>query len=132
MKIKHKHLWADLCLILAVSAVAFIFLLPRGNRGNEVRLLLNGSSIGSYPLNEDAVIEVTDKGGVWLNTVCIENGVVFVKSASCKGGDCVKHHAVSREGQCIVCLPNGLVVLVCGNGDIDGVVGFYNEKKRLH
>lgn len=132
MKLKYKQLLADLCLILGVSAVALLLLLPNGNRGKEVRLLLNGNKIGSYNLDEAAVIEVTDKGGVWLNTVCIENGEVYVKSASCKGGDCVKHHAVSREGQCIVCLPNGLVVLVCGGGEIDGVVGFCDEKKQLH
>lgn len=132
MKIKHRHFLADICLILGISAVALLLLLPSGNRGNEVRLSLNGDVIGVYPLDKDAVIEVVDKDGVWLNTVCVENGAVYVKSASCKGGDCVKHSAVSREGQCIVCLPNGLVVLVCGNGDIDGVVGFCDEKKRLH
>lgn len=132
MKIKRKHFCADLCLILVISAVALLLLLPNGNRGNEVRLSLNGDVIGVYPLDKDAVIEVNDKDGVWLNTVCIKNGAVYVKSASCKGGDCTKHSGVSREGQCIVCLPNGLVVLVCGNGDIDGVVGFCDEKERLH
>ena len=48
----------------------------------------------------------------YYNVVVISGGTVSVTEASCKNQVCVKHGAISRPGESIVCLPNRLVVRI--------------------
>jgi hypothetical protein len=44
-----------------------------------------------------------------------------MKDAKCPVNDCVRHAAISLDGQTIVCLPAKLIVEIKnGSGDIDG------------
>ena len=51
-----------------------------------------------------------------FNTVEIKSGSVSVTEASCRNQVCVRHGAISRPGESIVCLPNRLVVTIEGSG----------------
>ena len=51
-----------------------------------------------------------------FNTVEIKSGSVSVTDASCRNQVCVRHGAISRPGESIVCLPNRLVVTIEGSG----------------
>ena len=70
-----------------------------------------GSEYGSYPLSDDQSIEVVaaDHG---KNIVTISGGSVTVSEASCKNQVCVRHGAISKPGESIICLPNRLVVII--------------------
>ena len=50
----------------------------------------------------------TDTG--FINTLVIENGKADMISADCPDKLCVKQHAISSNGETIVCLPNKVVV----------------------
>lgn len=123
MKIDKRTLIADISLVAAVLVVALLLLAIPKQKGGTVEVLRGGESVGKYSLQANRVIEINDENGGLLNTVCIENGKVFVKHASCTGGDCVRHPAIYKEGQCIVCLPNAVTVVIRGSGGIDGVTG---------
>lgn len=72
-----------------------------------------GDLYAKYPLHEDRVIAVPASGQYdYYNVVKISGGTVSVTEASCKNQVCVKHGAVSRSGESIVCLPNRLVVRI--------------------
>ncbi len=123
MKINKKTLTADICLICAVLVAACLLLLIPKQEGTMAELFLDGKSVGKYSLDTDTEIELKDNNGKYISTFCIDDGKAFVKNASCHGGDCVKQGKIYKEGQCIVCLPNGLTVIIRGNGGIDGVTG---------
>ena len=123
MKINKRVLAADICLMAFVLLVALVLFLFPKEQGAKVELLRGGESIGIYSLNTDISVEVKDVNGALLNTVCIKNGKAFVSYASCSGGDCAKKKPIYMEGQCIVCLPNGLTVIIRGGNGIDGVTG---------
>ena len=55
----------------------------------------------------------------YYNVVEIKDGKVSVTEASCKNQVCVRHGAISRSGESIVCLPNRLVVRI-ENGEGGG------------
>ena len=55
----------------------------------------------------------------FYNVVEIKDGKVSVTEASCKNQVCVRHGAISRTGESIVCLPNRLVVRI-ENGEEGG------------
>ena len=123
MKINKRTLIADICLAAVVLLIALLLLAIPEKEGSFAEVLLDGESVGVYSLAIDRTVEIKDKNGNLLNIVCIENGTAYVSRASCDGGDCVKHPAIYKEGQCIVCLPNVLTVVIRGGGGIDGVVG---------
>lgn len=87
----------------------FIFLLavflPRGG-GNEVVVKKNNTEAYRVSLSENQTLELSG------NVIEISDGKVKMKSADCKNRICVRHAAISRRGEAIVCLPNGVTVSI--------------------
>lgn len=112
---KNKRLLCDLLLILAIAALAgAIFLLTRlpSGVGDAVEIRIGGELFKVLPLDTDSS---TDVGG--LCTVVIENGEARVSESTCSNLLCVNHRPISRSGESIVCLPNGVTVRVSGGAD---------------
>lgn len=90
--------------------------------GGIAEVAVDGEVMAELPLAEDTemVIEGYDGGE---NTLVIRDGEADITSASCPDGVCVRHRAVSRDGESIICLPNRVVVTIRGGeeGDVDGV-----------
>ena len=94
----------------------------QGDSGDTVRVTVNGKLYGSYRLSEDQTVEVK-KGGK-TNIVRIEDGRVWMESASCRNQICVHTGRISHSGQSIVCLPNRVSVTIEGKeGEYDAVSG---------
>ena len=92
-------------------------------KGNEVTITKDGQVYGTYALNENQTIEITDKDGKVTNTLVIADGKADMKDADCPDRLCVKQKAISRQNENIVCLPNKIVVTVT-ESDAKGVDGF--------
>ena len=91
-------------LVFLVTAILFtVFFLIKSD-GKTVVIKENNEITAEYPLDTDRVIELTH------NTVNIQNSEVFMKSADCKNQICVKTGKISKGGECIVCLPNKVIV----------------------
>lgn len=69
------------------------------------------------PISEDAEIVLDDL------TVHIEGGKVWVTDATCGDKTCEHTGKISRAGQSVVCLPNGIVVSVTGKSDLHWEIG---------
>ena len=57
-------------------------------------------------------IQIKNAEGTVTNTLVIENGKADMISADCPDKLCVNQHAISSNGETIVCLPNKVVVEV--------------------
>ncbi len=105
---------ALICVLAAVALAAALFagiFHGRGGAGNAVEITVEGRTFGTYPLVNDTVIDVEGR-----LKVVIENGGVSVTDHVCPDGFCEKHRPVSLAGETIICLPQGVVVRITGEG----------------
>ncbi|MBR3995200.1 MAG: NusG domain II-containing protein [Clostridia bacterium] len=104
--------------LLAISAIALIYLFVFRSSGNTVKVTVDGELIGIYYLSENITCDIqSGKNGDELNRLVIKDGKAYMESASCPDGICVAHHPVFRSGESIVCLPNKVVVTVITDSD---------------
>lgn len=116
----NKTIIADIVLVAAViaaAAVLFAVLHPGAPGGDTVTVTVKGRLYGAYPLSEDRVVDVDG-----ICVVKIEDGAVSVQSSTCPGGDCTRMKPVKRAGESIVCLPNGVVVRIVGDAEVDALL----------
>lgn len=116
---------ADLILVgglLVVAAVLFLVLSRWSANGRAVEVQVDGVTVTTLPLDTDTmfVIDGADGGH---NTLVIADGKASVVEATCPDGVCVRHRAIDRAGQSIICLPNKVVVRAVGEPTVDAEVG---------
>ena len=110
----NKTVFRDAILIvsiLALSASLFFIFYAGRSAGISFEITVNGKLYGTYPLDTDMTIDVDG-----LCTVQVKNCAVSVTDSTCSGKDCVHHKPVSTAGERIICLPNGVVIRVLGEG----------------
>ena len=115
----NKYLLKNIILIaaiLAVSAVLFAVFYGGRSAGETFEITVNGKLYGAYRLDKDAEIDVDGHC-----TVQVKDGAVSVISADCPGKDCVHHKPISKSGERIICLPNGIVIRITGDG-VDALI----------
>lgn len=104
---------ADIILLAAVlfMAAAFfiMFRIPSGTEQNVVVKIQN-EVVGSYPLCEDAEVQINCENG--YNIMVIENGKVYVKEANCRNQICVNTHPIGQTGEMIVCMPHEMLFVI--------------------
>ena len=109
-----KHFLRDAGLFLALLLLAGGALLwqhAARKTGAWAVVTRNGREIARYALSEDREETFTDgEGG--FNRIVIRDGAVWVEEANCKNRICVRHAAIRRDGEIIVCRPHRLTVEV--------------------
>ena len=107
---------ADIILIasvLLVSLSVFIIFAIFQKDGAIARVTVDGVFVGEYSLSQDG--EYSINGGT--NILVIENGVVYMKYASCPDGLCINQGKKSHSGERIICLPNRVIIEIIGEGE---------------
>ena len=107
--------------ILLIAAMAIFYLFVFRNRGDVVKVTVGGEPYATYSLREDITVDISAKDDGQHNLLVIRDGKAFVKSATCPDGICVDHSAIFRDGESIVCLPNGVVITVDSADDTDNL-----------
>lgn len=105
----------DLLLLAGVLLFSLFFWVAvrlLSKEGSDLLVSVDGETRMTLPLDRDTeqVIE-TELG---RNVIRIRNGSVTCEEADCPDKLCVKHHAIHREGETIICLPHKLVLEVKG------------------
>ena len=96
----------SLTFVVAISVLA-LFLIP--GSGSKVVITVNGEQYGTYPLDENTVLDI--KTGLGHNIVEVKDGQARVTEADCPNQICVKTHPMSKDVPYpIVCLPHKLTV----------------------
>ena len=97
----------DIIVVLTVcvlaAALAVVFFAVKKD-GKTVTVKIDNKVVYEYPLDTDREIVLEH------NTAVIKNGKVYMKEADCKNQICVKTAAISKRGECIVCLPNKVIL----------------------
>ena len=116
----------DLILLLVVVAIGlagilFLYTRPAAADG-EVEVSVDGEVVMTLPLSEDTKVTISGFDG-GENLLVISDGKAEIESASCPDGVCVRHYAISRDGESIICLPNRVVVTIRGGekGEVDAI-----------
>lgn len=114
---KDKILAAIVLLIAAGAALVIHF--AQEKSGATVRIMIDGSEYGDYSMQENQTIEIANESG--YNRIVIENGTVYMQEADCPDQYCVKHKAITKTNETIVCLPHKLVVEVHAEIEKNGI-----------
>lgn len=112
--------------LLVVVSIGMFYLFVLRKQGDTVTVTVDGKSYGTYSLTENITEDIySGKNNEHLNRFVIKDRKVYMKSANCPDGICVAHKPIFRNGESIVCLPNGVVITISKdkkNNDIDIVV----------
>ncbi len=127
-------------LVIIGLAASAALTLSHGEAGSGAKVIIEsgGDLYARYPLAEDrtVIVPAPKQNAVdapaadpdntasaqydYYNVVVISGGTVSVTEASCKNQVCVKHGAISRPGESIVCLPNRMVVRIENSSEEGG------------
>lgn len=97
---------------LLLAALPLLTLLAPAAEPARAVVRIDGKPVHSFPLHKDAQEQFITKNGA--NTVCVQNGQVFILSADCPDKTCVSMGGISRANETLVCLPHRLTVTVEG------------------
>jgi hypothetical protein len=110
-------------MLVAVVLVAGISLLAMaGLRDETGRMVVVKSLKGEsllLDLSRRRTVEV--EGLLGSTTISIDEGTVRFIESPCPHRLCIKKGPISRVGDLIACLPNGVVARIEGKSDYDGI-----------
>lgn len=112
-----------LIILLFLTTIIYfsvnIFL--KGKNPTKQVIIESGENIWYYQLDKDKEIKI--EGILGESTIKIEDGFVFFENSPCPNKLCVNSSAISKNGDWIACLPNGVFARIEGedeNYEIDG------------
>ena len=114
---KKKDIIFLVVVFIGLAGIAAGFYLTHQDTGASVEVTVDGAIYGTYPLEKDQTIEVTE--GEFHNVIRIEDGQAYMEEADCPDGYCKEQGRISGQKQTIVCLPHKLVVEVIRQNDTD-------------
>lgn len=109
-------------IIIALIIVSVVFISNR-EQGASVEIYYAGELKRAYSLNQDRTITIAEKG---YNEIVIKDGEVYMRKADCENQICAKTPSIKYTGQRIVCAPNGIVIIIRGKSELDGITGGAN------
>lgn len=110
-------------ILIAILATLTLFsysIGSSGKQGTEVKIEVEGKTVGIYPLKKDGVHKIS--GALGESVVSIKDEKVSFASSPCKNKVCIHQGSIGKSGQMAACLPNKVVArVVGGNGDYDAI-----------
>ncbi len=100
-----------LIFIYVIAALAGIAFSVLGQRGGSAYIYVSGELYGVYDLSGTNEIHIESDEGI-INDICIDDGGVYMKDATCPYRECVKTGRISRNGESICCLPAKVMIVI--------------------
>ena len=125
MNRNNKIKFADILLILLFVVIIIYFSLNFfAKNKNPVKQVVieSGKNIWYYQLDKNKELKI--EGNLGESTIKIEDGFVFFENSPCPNKLCVQSSAITKNGEWIACLPNGVFVRIEGedeNTELDGI-----------
>lgn len=121
---REKRILTAVCLSLGLVFVFSLWLLLRmyGNRrediGRYAKIYQDGNLIKTVSLEKENMFLVEGERGAY-NRIQVKDGAIGVTEASCPDFLCGKMGFLKYGPIPITCLPNGLVIEICQEKDLD-------------
>ena len=116
--------FADILLILLFLATIIYFSLNffAKNKSPVKQVVIeSGKNIWYYQIDKNKELKI--EGNLGKSTIKIEDGFVFFENSPCPNKLCVQSSAITKNGEWIACLPNGIFVRIEGkdeSSELDG------------
>lgn len=107
-----------LLTVIFILAVMSGFYFMESTTADSATIYLDSKPYKTVSLSENQEINVNN-----TNTVVIENGYIFIKSATCPDKLCVKMGKINDSKKDIICLPNNVRIQVFKKSAIDAISG---------
>ncbi len=104
--------WILIGGLLVVVLTAFLIVRLDADNGQWAEVTVDGRVVATLPLDTDTTLVIDGIGG--KNAVVVAHGKVAVSMADCPDKVCVRHRAISRTGESILCLPHKVAVTIIG------------------
>ena len=102
-----------LIVVLSLFSIGFPFLYGYfSTPGSEVEIYENNRLIKQLKIDIDSIIELKSTIGKFI--VEINKGKVHVAGSQCPAKICMKTGWIHKDGQCIVCAPNKILIKITG------------------
>ena len=106
---------ADILLVISMitlGLLSFLGLNLLRQPGSVVQVLVHDHQYQQYPLQQEQRVLINSQQGSL--EIQIANGKVWVFRSSCPTKTCMTMGKISRVGQVIVCIPNGILIRIAG------------------
>ena len=114
---KHKK---DIIIIaLALLTALALYLVANLTATDAVTTVVatvDGREVLRRPLVMNSDYEIPGKEGA-RNVIRVENGQVYMLEANCRDGLCIQQGRMKNTAKRIICLPNGVVISLEGEGN---------------
>ena len=110
---KNDFILTGFILLIAVLIMLFI---PK-ERGNIAKITVGGKLFSTVSLDKNQKISINE-----TNVAAVENGEIFMESATCPDKLCVHQGKIHDSSKKIVCLPNNVIIEVFRESTVDTVV----------
>ena len=110
---KNDFIFVGIVLFIAILAFTFI---PKES-ADIAKITVNGKLYSTVSLDVDTKIKIND-----TNVAIVENGEIYMESATCPDKLCVHQGKISDSSKKIVCLPNKVIIEALRESSIDAVV----------
>ena len=97
-------------VIFALAALFSVLLLKKDSQGKSRLYITSPSGEYIYPLDKDATYEI--EGSEGISVILVENGEASFIQSPCPNKTCISQGSISRNGQWIACLPNGVFIKI--------------------
>ena len=115
----------DILLILLFLATIIYFsanIFLKSKNTTKQLIIESGQNIWYYQLDKNKEINI--EGNLGESTIKIQDGFVSFENSPCPNKLCVLSSVISKNGEWIACLPNGVFVRIEGedeNTELDGI-----------
>jgi len=103
-------------VILLISLIFFTFNNFLKKDSDTVQIYLNSKLYHQLPLDTDCTFVINS-----ANTIVIENGYVYMKSADCPDKLCIMQGKIKNNSKDIICLPNKVRICVSEIANTDAI-----------
>ncbi len=119
-KRKDKYIIISIFLLCLIGALLFYFNRNEGKVKAQIQHF--GEIIATIDLSsaKDEIIEHENLSHVTIRTT--ENGEIYFESSDCPDQVCVHAGKLHSTGEMAACLPNGIVISLIGEEEIDALI----------
>ena len=113
---------SDIILVCLIAAIGVYFLAgnhPTGDVTGKVVVRTIEGDIHTFDLNRERAVEIA--GTLGETRILISEGTVSFASSPCPHKICVRKGRISKPGEWIACVPNGVMAYISGQADYDGI-----------
>lgn len=104
-------------LLIALLFFIFRFILDKSTPDTrECSIILNNTIVKTVSLQNDQVFSISENTNVVFE---VRNNAIAFTSSDCPDKVCVQTGFIKHNGQTAACLPNGIILKIVSNEDLD-------------